>query len=193
MYFFVIAGISWFVAQTTKVLMESIISKRFVLERYLGDGGYPSCHSAFVTGGFVASLIKYNWGDILSTDISSMTIAIFAIVWVITIRDAMGTRLQQGQTAKHVNEITKYFQENVDETFFKIFPILKAQGHLPHEVIAGVITGTITAISTILIIDRGNPIMAIISGTTSLAIVISIGLIINNRARKVKVNPLTLD
>lgn len=179
MYFFIIAGFSWLIAQTMKVVLESVIGKKLVLKRYFGDGGYPSCHSSFVTGGFVAVLFKYDWSNFSSVNTDSMVLAVFAILWVQITRDALGARLQQGQTAKTVNEITEYFRQNIDDNLFKLLPMLKTQGHLPHEVIAGVVTGTITAISTILIIDKGQPLMAIISGTLALIVVIIIGLLVN--------------
>ena len=187
MYFFIIAAAAWFIAQTMKVVLESIVAKRIMISRYFGDGGYPSCHSAFVSAGLTACLIKFNWNNIFVPNTESMVLSLFCIFFVVVTRDAVGARLQQGQTAEAVNKIMDYFKENIDDNIFKIFPMLKQQqGHFPHQVVAGDVTGIIAAISLDFIIYQGNPLLAIISASFGLMLVIAIGLLINSKKSKAK-------
>lgn len=182
MYFFLIAGISWFIAQTMKVILESIVEKRFVIERYSGDGGYPSCHSAFVSGFLSSLLFKYDWHNWLSTDTEAKVLGTAIVLFLIVIKDSTGIRREVGDIAKTVNLISKYLN-GLEEVFLRFLPNLKQQGHLPHEMNAGLVIGVITAISMLLIIDYGNPILAIISGIMGLSIVIVIGIQINMRKK----------
>ena len=43
------AIVSWFIAQTIKVLLVLIEDKKINFERFVGSGGMPSSHSSFVT------------------------------------------------------------------------------------------------------------------------------------------------
>lgn len=177
MYFCIIAAISWLVAQTTKVALESIFARKLLLHRYCGDGGYPSCHSAFVTGFAVANLFEYDWNNWLSKGTDAKILGVVLVLWFLTTRDSMGARKQVGDTAKNVNVIVK-FLDTIGDNIFKLIPILKQQGHLPHEVIAGVVTGVIAGTSCVLF-DRGNSLASIIIGGTGIIIIVIIGIIIN--------------
>lgn len=181
MYFFVIAGFSWLIAQIMKVMSETIITRKFEFKRLWGDGGYPSCHSSCVTGLLVSVASKTNFSNILSTNAEAMVLGVTAIFWMVTIQYALGTRKAQGDMGKCLNLYNEYFAENFDEAFFKAFPMFKKGGHLPHEVIAGIITGVVTAMATMRIIDQGDPLMAIVSCIIGLTIIITIGIKINKK------------
>ena len=60
---FVSAALGWLVAQVLKTLIHLILTKRFVVERMVGSGGMPSCHSATVCGLATAAGIKYGGGS----------------------------------------------------------------------------------------------------------------------------------
>ena len=43
-----VAVVSWFSAQIIKVLLNLLVDRKLVLERFVGAGGMPSSHSALV-------------------------------------------------------------------------------------------------------------------------------------------------
>lgn len=184
MYFLLTAGMGWFIAQTIKVVLETIVERKLVWKRFFGDGGYPSCHAAFVTAGFVAVSTKYNWSKTLEPSTEGMILAVFGVLWFITIRDALGYRLQQGQTAKNVNKIVDFLHKNIDRSVDNVLDVfnlqpLKLQGHFPHEVFAGIVTGGITGYTTVTVFDSGRAIIAIIVAIGCLILVALVGLIIS--------------
>ena len=179
MYFIIIAASCWFVAQTMKVLLETIVNKKFDISRYFGDGGYPSCHTAFVVGGVTSILLKTDFANIGATNDSAKILGLSLILTFVIIRDALGSRRQQGQTAEAVNRVVEFWKNTVEESFFKMFPVLKQQGHMPHEVIAGAVTGIITAYTASNMIDNGGHFWLLVITGAMLFFVILVGVIIN--------------
>ena len=130
---FLITGVSsWFVAQVIKTVIHAIINKRLVLERMVGDGGMPSCHSATVTSLAVISAMTYGF--------DSFQFAVTALLAIIVCHDAMGVRLETGKQAIVLNELTKAFEalttEDLPEVKLKEFV-----GHTPIQVLAGILIG----------------------------------------------------
>ena len=130
---FLVTGVSsWFVAQVIKTIIYAIINKKLVLERMVGDGGMPSCHSATVTSLAVISG--------LSLGFDSFQFAVTALLAVIVCHDAMGVRLETGKQAQLLNEMVKAFEvwtkEDLPEMKLKEFV-----GHTPIQVIAGILIG----------------------------------------------------
>lgn len=130
---FLITGVSsWFVAQVIKTVIHAIINKRLVLERMVGDGGMPSCHSATVTSLAVISAMTYGF--------DSFQFAVTALLAIIVCHDAMGVRLETGKQAIVLNELVKAFEalttEDLPEVKLKEFV-----GHTPIQVIAGILIG----------------------------------------------------
>lgn len=136
---FLITGISsWFVAQVIKTIIYAIINKKLVLERMVGDGGMPSCHSATVS-----SLATISG---LCCGFNSYEFAVAALLAVIVCHDAMGVRLETGKQAVIINELTKAFEaltkEDLPEVKLKEFV-----GHTPIQVIAGITIGIANALA----------------------------------------------
>ena len=130
---FLITGISsWFFAQVVKTVLYAIINKKLVLERMVGDGGMPSCHSATVTSLAVISG--------LACGFDSFQFAVTALLAVIVCHDAMGVRLETGKQAQLLNEMVKAFEvwtkEDLPEMKLKEFV-----GHTPVQVLAGILIG----------------------------------------------------
>ena len=50
---------SWFLAQVIKVCINAILTKKIVWERFVGDGGMPSAHSATVSSLAMMSGLVY--------------------------------------------------------------------------------------------------------------------------------------
>ena len=135
---FLITGVSsWFVAQVLKTIIHAIINKKIVLERLVGDGGMPSCHSATVTSLAVISAMTYGF--------DSFQFAVTALLAIIVCHDAMGVRLETGKQAILLNELTKAFEalttEDLPEVKLKEFV-----GHTPIQVIAGILIGFLNAL-----------------------------------------------
>lgn len=156
MYYVFSALISWFIAQNMKVILESIIARKFLFKRYSGDGGYPSCHSALVTGYLVAVLIQYDWSNWLSTNTESKVVGGAIMFAIVVFKDAGGVRKEVGDIASVVNLITEILN-TLEDIVCKFFCNLKKQGHLRHEIIAGIIIGTIVTFNYTYIMDHGKP------------------------------------
>jgi acid phosphatase family membrane protein YuiD len=125
---------SWLIAQIVKVLIHWAIYKKLNLERFYGDGGMPSGHSATVSSLMVVC------GLACGTD--SAIFAISAILALIVCHDAMGVRRETGKQAVLLKELTKAFSalanENLPEVKLKEFV-----GHTPIQVLAGILIGII--------------------------------------------------
>lgn len=134
---FLITGVSsWFVAQVLKTIIHAIINKKVVLERLVGDGGMPSCHSATVTSLAVVSAMTYGF--------DSFQFAVTALLAIIVCHDAMGVRLETGKQAILLNELMEEFRRLSKAEFSEV--VLKEfVGHTMSQVIVGVFIGFINA------------------------------------------------
>jgi len=135
---FLITGVSsWFLGQVIKTIIYAIINKKLVLERMVGDGGMPSCHSATVASLATVTGLLRGFG--------SFEFAVAALLAVIVCHDAMGVRLETGKQAVIINELMKAFEaltkEDLPEMKLKEFV-----GHTPIQVIAGILLGITNAI-----------------------------------------------
>ncbi|MDD7641479.1 MAG: divergent PAP2 family protein [bacterium] len=128
-----IAG--WFAAQFCKTLLDAILNHRLDISRFWGDGGMPSAHSSTVSCVAVSAGIVFGVG--------SFPFAICVILAMITMRDAMGVRLETGKQAKLLNEMVRLFSKDnpeLPEERLKEFV-----GHTPAQVLIGCLTGCIMA------------------------------------------------
>lgn len=135
---FLLTGLlSWIIAQVLKLVIHTIIYKKFEFGRLFGDGGMPSGHSATV-----ASLATVT---ALACGLSSFEFAVTAILAIIVCHDAMGVRRETGKQAVIINEIIESFNvfatEKLPETKLKEFV-----GHTPIQVIFGALIGIVNAV-----------------------------------------------
>ena len=133
-----IGGIAgWFAAQFCKTLLYAIINHKLDITRFWGDGGMPSAHSATVSCMAVTAGIVYG--------VDSFPFAVCVIVALITMRDAMGVRLETGKQAKLLNMIMEQdiFKLNMEQFQEKLKEFV---GHTPLQVFAGAILGVILAL-----------------------------------------------
>lgn len=136
-----VAGLSgWFIAQIAKTIIYLIINKELRLERMVGDGGMPSCHSATVMAAAVATA--------LTQGVSSPVFALALLLAIIVMHDAMGVRLETGKQAKILNElITQFREKGIAQVFTSPEERLKEfVGHTGSQVFVGAIIGVIVAI-----------------------------------------------
>lgn len=127
---FWIAFTAWLVAQILKGIICFIRTKRIDFRRFVGAGGMPSSHSAFVTS------LAYCIGE---TEGWSSGVTALALVFAfIVMYDAAGVRLAASKQAKKLNQI-------MDELFeagtFHQERLKELLGHTPFEVVMGALLG----------------------------------------------------
>ncbi len=134
---FVSAALGWLVAQVLKTLIHLILTKRFVIERMVGSGGMPSCHSATVCGLATSAGIKYGGG--------SFEFAIAVMLAIIVMYDAMGVRRETGKQGQVLNEMMEIFI-NMGKQISPEAKLKELVGHTPLQVLMGAILGIIIAL-----------------------------------------------
>ena len=133
-----IVFIAWFVTQTIKLIVYWVINKKFVPERFFGDGGMPSSHSAVVASLATAIGLHSGWGSPL--------FAVAAILAVIVMHDAMSVRLETGKQAKVLNAL---LEENPFKWEGEVLEnnLKELVGHTPLQVVAGALLGILVGIT----------------------------------------------
>ena len=128
---FVTAIICWFAAQVLKVITVLVTDKRIDFGRFIGAGGMPSSHSAFVTGLAVAIG--------LDSGFSSHMFSIAAVLALVVMYDAAGVRRAAGEQAKILNRLVEDWEKRkYQNTEVHLKELL---GHTPMQVFAGAILG----------------------------------------------------
>jgi len=128
------AMISWFIAQTLKVILTLIFYKTIDYSRFIGSGGMPSSHSAFVMALSVSIGKLHGW--------TSTEFAIAIAFAFIVMYDAAGVRRAAGKQAAVLNDIIDQIQAHKGIPEEKLKELI---GHTPVEVIAGATLGIVIA------------------------------------------------
>lgn len=128
---------SWLVAQLIKVIISSIINKKFSLSWLFSDGGMPSGHSATVS-----SLAMFS---LLSCGPSSFQFAVTMILAIIVCHDATGVRQEAGKHAVLLNEILESF-ELLRKKMDPEMKLKEYVGHTHIQVVAGITVGIVNAL-----------------------------------------------
>lgn len=132
----VAAALGWFVAQFLKVVFVLLKEKKFDIRRFVGSGGMPSSHSAFVIA--LTTAVGYEEG------LRSAAFAICVVLAFIVMYDASGVRRSTGQQAEILNKIIENFgNENLEVTGKRLKELV---GHTPFEVFAGAIVGILVTV-----------------------------------------------
>lgn len=137
--------LSWMVAQLIKMIVNLVVSKKFVLERLWGDGGMPSGHSATVA----ALMAICGWGF----GFDSTFFALATMQAVIVVHDATGVRREAGKHATSIKMIVDALNElivNEDEEV-RTEKLKELVGHTPLQAFFGVMTGWLVVIVYCLI------------------------------------------
>ncbi|WP_350344674.1 divergent PAP2 family protein [Proteinivorax tanatarense] len=132
--YFLIPVLAWAVAQAIKVILEILLTKKMDLNRFVGAGGMPSSHSAFVMSLTTVLAIDFGW----DSPIVALSLA-FALV---IMYDAAGVRRAAGKQAKILNKIIDEMQQGntLSDEKERLKELL---GHTPIEVLAGALLGLI--------------------------------------------------
>lgn len=131
-----ISLLSWFVAQTLKVLFSVLSSGKLDYHRFIGAGGMPSSHSALAMGLATAVGLENGW--------NSSIFAVSLVVALIIMYDAASLRRAAGKQAEVLN---KMLDELFHDGTIKEERLKELLGHSPLEVLAGALLGIIIAFS----------------------------------------------
>lgn len=150
---------AWIASQSFKTLLYVAITKdrkfKSIRKRLFGDGDFPSTHTTVsVTG--VIIIFPLLWDTVYNATSESevycaVSIAVLFVLWTaMTIRDALGIRMRVQEQAR----ILKSFlteSPTVSDALQSFWEDLASQinlkaGHMPHEVIGGVILALIFGI-----------------------------------------------
>ena len=124
----IIPAIAWFIAQTMKVVAVIYNEKKIDFTRFIGSGGMPSSHSAFVVS--LTTVIGKNYGW------DSEMFAVSLAVALVVMYDAAGVRRAAGKQAKVLNKLILHNDKiSFDEDLKELL------GHTPFEVIMGAVLG----------------------------------------------------
>lgn len=124
------AFFAWLIAQGLKGLLALYKHKRWDFRRFVGAGGMPSSHSAFVSALATGVGLTDGW--------ASTSFALALVFSLIVMYDAAGVRLAASKQATILN---KMMQEFFDEREFHHERLKELIGHTPVEVIVGALLG----------------------------------------------------
>lgn len=130
-----VAIVSWFIAQSLKVIITLLQERRLDWSKLWASGGMPSSHSAFVMSLAISS------GQVCGYD--STYFAIATVLSFVVMYDAANVRLEAGKQAAVINQIIEVLENpdlNPEERLKEIL------GHTPLQVLAGGVLGFIVAI-----------------------------------------------
>ncbi|MBT4277517.1 divergent PAP2 family protein [Candidatus Falkowbacteria bacterium] len=127
-----------FLSQALKLLTDGIKGNFDLTNIYNTYGGMPSTHTAFITSLGILIAIK--------DGLDSTSFAIWFILAVVVIRDALGLRQEVSRHSQAIKKIVKGKDISIP-------PLNTRVGHKPKEVIAGFLFGiTATLIIKFLIL-----------------------------------------
>lgn len=133
----VCAAVAWIVAQALKVVITLLIEKRMDWGRWIGMGGMPSSHTAFV----FSMMLMIGITEGVGSTLFALSFCLAAVV----IYDAMGVRAETGKQGAALNRILREVliegQPITEERFKELV------GHTPMEVLGGIIV----AVAVVLI------------------------------------------
>lgn len=125
-----VSVLAWLIAQTSKVIITLLAKRRLDIKRFIGSGGMPSSHSAFVVS--MATSIGQVYGY------NSSMFALSTAFALVVMYDAAGVRRAAGRQAVVLNEIVDILQTKRKISERKLKELI---GHTPVEVIVGALLG----------------------------------------------------
>lgn len=136
------AMVGWGTAQILKVLLNLVLLRKLDVTRFVGAGGMPSAHSAFVTALSVSMGLNYGF--------DSAYFAIAAALATVVMYDAAGVRRAAGKQAAKINSIIRHLMEKSSDYQDTEKQLRELLGHTPLEVVAGALLGIIISILWVL-------------------------------------------
>ncbi|XP_075643545.1 uncharacterized protein LOC142614796 [Castanea sativa] len=131
---FVSGLLAWFMAQSTKVVLNFFVERKWDLRILFASGGMPSSHSALCTALTTSVALCHGVADSLFPVCLGFSL--------IVMYDAIGVRRHAGMQAEVLNMIV--------EDLFQGHPISQRKlkellGHTPSQVLAGALLGIVVA------------------------------------------------
>lgn len=130
------ALVGWFAAQFLKVIFVMVENRKFDFRRFIGSGGMPSSHSAFVIA--LTTSVGFEEG------LRSAAFAICVVLSFIVMYDASGVRRAAGEQAEVLNQVVENMGTDEIETDGE--KLKELLGHTPFEVFAGAIVGVLVVV-----------------------------------------------
>jgi uncharacterized protein len=133
-YVLIAALVAWAIAQSLKVPIEYLQTRKWNWALLVQAGGMPSSHSALVVGTTHAIGLSVGFGS-----------ALFALAFTVTmivIYDATGIRRQAG---KHAEKINLMINDLAAGNPLKQEQLAEVLGHTPAEALGGIILGLLVA------------------------------------------------
>lgn len=124
------AFLAWLIAQVSKVIIELIRQRKFLVNRLVSSGGMPSSHSALVTG--LATATGRELG------IVSSEFAIAVVLASIVMYDAAGVRRAVSIQARILNQMIEEAYQGSPMAEKRLRELI---GHTPIQVFAGGLLG----------------------------------------------------
>ncbi|MDF2865454.1 MAG: Acid phosphatase/vanadium-dependent haloperoxidase-related protein [Clostridia bacterium] len=191
--------------QMFKTILNSILIGKFDIKTLLSDGDFPSSHTAILVSFnivFWNMIYSYSINNPNTDMFSSILVGLVLALWsCYEIRDAMGVRLRVQEHAHAIKQIaltskdisdkieklkliendinSRALEEELDDILSNIK--LKA-GHLPHEVLGGIITGGL--IGLLFIFGANANLQLLILVALIFAIYVTLTILIFIRKRK---------
>ena len=134
---FISAALGWLIAQILKTVIHLALTKEFVLERMVGNGGMPSSHSATVCA--LATSTYFQYGS------ASFEFAMAVFFAIVVMHDASNVRWETGIHAKVLNEMIELFSHMGKDVSIEN-KLKELVGHTPLQVFVGAILGILIAI-----------------------------------------------
>lgn len=154
-YLAISIALAWVTSQAFKCLLKVAITKdrtpRNIVKQFFSDGDFPSSHTAVsVTASIVVTPLLYEVVYNASSKneiIIAIAAEVILLLWTaMTIRDALGIRMRVQENAqtmhKFLKESKNYFivSESLQEFWSDLGDQINIKaGHMPHEVIGGLI------------------------------------------------------
>lgn len=149
---------AWVFSQTFKTFLNFCTTRKFKLKMLLSDGDFPSTHTTTSVAAVIIScyeLIPVALDEFESSNVRTIASAVVVIIvlWAaFIIRDALGIRLRVQELSHTVHSMLTSSQnvegrpisDNLQEFWTELASGINLKvGHMPHEVIGGLILGII--------------------------------------------------
>ena len=191
---FISLGAAWLFSQTFKTLLNFCTTRRFKFKMLFSDGDFPSTHTTTaITGVIIAcyELLPLVFDSTKPEDTKTLAsaIVIAIVLWAMfIIRDALGIRLRvQDRLLVASSDVEGApISENLQVFWSSLAKGINLKvGHMPHEVIGGLILGVIFGFGSAFL-RHGKLVLFIVDVVASVIYFIITFIVIGRNRKKVE-------